>query len=282
MRNNKIDTVITGSLVTYHNSKNDIFSVINSFLGDSPTRILFVIDNSNENSLSNLCTDERIRYIFNGKNLGFGSAHNIAFREAYKLNSSYHILLNPDVYFKPSIIDNLLMKLNADSSIGLMMPKIIYPNGRTQHLCKLIPTPKDLLLRRFIFNKKVKTKLEIKYELRFFSYEREAEIPILSGCFMVLRTSVVQKINGFDERFFMYLEDVDLCRSVGELSRVLYYPEVEVTHNYEKGSYKSIKLLYFHIKSAVKYFNKWGWFFDRKRKEVNDNTLKKLNYKKDK
>ena len=282
MINNEIDTVITGSLVTYHNSKNDISSVINSFLGDSPTRILFVIDNSSNDSLSKLCNDSRIRYIYNNKNLGFGAAHNIAFRHAYELNSSYHILLNPDVYFKPSIIDNLFMKLKADSSIGLMMPKIIYPNGRTQHLCKLIPTPIDLLLRRFIFNKKFKTKLDNKYELRFFSYEKEVEIPILSGCFMVLRTSVVQKINGFDERFFMYLEDVDLCRRVGELNKVLYYPEVEVTHNYEKGSYKNIKLLYFHIKSAIKYFNKWGWFFDRKRKEVNDNTLKKLNYKKNK
>jgi GT2 family glycosyltransferase len=274
--------IITGSIVTYHNPKSYIIKVINSFLGDYKQRFLFVIDNSSNDLLSDLCKDSRIHYIHNMTNIGFGAAHNIAFREAYKLNSSYHILLNPDVYFKPSIIDNLFMKLKADSSIGLMMPKIIYPNGRTQHLCKLIPTPIDLLLRRFIFNKKFKTKLDNKYELRFFSYEKEIEIPILSGCFMVLRTSVVQKINGFDERFFMYLEDVDLCRRVGELSRVLYYPEVEVTHNYEKGSYKNIKLLYFHIKSAIKYFNKWGWFFDRKRKEVNDNTLKKLNYKKNK
>ena len=274
--------ILTGSIVTYHNSVNDIQKVIDSFLGYEKEITLFVIDNSSNDSLSKLCNDSRIRYIYNNKNLGFGAAHNIAFRHAYKLNSSYHILLNPDICFEPLIIEDLLIKVNTDSSIGLLMPKIIYPDGLTQHLCKLIPTPLDLLLRRFIFNKKLNTKLQNKYELRFFSYEKEAEIPILSGCFMVLKTSVVQKINGFDERFFMYLEDVDLCRRVGELNKVLYYPEVEVTHNYEKGSYKNIKLLYFHIKSAIKYFNKWGWFFDRKRKEVNDNTLKKLNYKKNK
>jgi GT2 family glycosyltransferase len=273
--------IITASIVTFNNPKSDIIKVINSFLGNYKERFLFIIDNSSNNSLSVLCKDSRIKYIHNITNIGFGAAHNISFREAFKLNSSYHILLNPDIYFKPSIIENLLIEADLDSSIGLMMPKIIYPGGLTQHLCKLIPTPIDLFSRRFVLSKKLKKKLDNKYELKFFSYNEKAEIPILSGCFMLLRTSVVKKINGFDERFFMYLEDVDLCRRVGEHSKILYYPEVEVTHNYEKGSYKKTKLLYYHIKSAIKYFNKWGWVFDSKRKEINDITLKMLNYKKD-
>ena len=136
----------------------------------------------------------------------------------------------------------------------------------------------DLLLRRFISNKAFKIKLTNKYELKFFSYDKEAEIPVVSGCFMFIKTSILQKINGFDERFFMYLEDVDLCRRAGELSKVLYFPEVSVIHNYEKGSYKNTKLLKYHINSAIKYFNKWGWVFDRKRKEINDRTLRNLKY----
>ena len=78
----------------------------------------------------------------------------------------------------------------------------------------------------------------------------------------------------------MYLEDVDLSRRIAEVSKVLFYPEVTVIHEYEKGSYKNKILLYYHIKSAIQYFNKWGWIYDSKRKEINNTTLKMLNYKK--
>jgi hypothetical protein len=97
---------------------------------------------------------------------------------------------------------------------------------------------------------------------------------------MMIRTSVLKSVNGFDERFFMYLEDVDLCRRIGKLSRIVYYPKVAIVHNYEKGSYKNKKLLVYHIKSAMKYFNKWGWIFDKNRSKINLKTLEKLNYKK--
>ncbi|MDP5158294.1 MAG: glycosyltransferase family 2 protein [Flaviramulus sp.] len=274
------EKLITASLVVYQNSKEDIKKVIDSFLGYKFYSILFVVDNSADDSLKELCNDSKVEYIFNNKNVGFGAAHNIAFQRAFQLNSEYHILLNPDVYFKPETIIGLFEKAESDSSIGLLTPKIVYPNGDTQHLCKLIPTPKDLILRRFIPSQKIKKQLENRYELRFFSYQKEAEIPILSGCFMMIRTAVLKKINGFDERFFMYLEDVDLCRRIGKLSKLVYYPKVETVHNYEKGSYKNKKLLMYHIKSAIKYFNKWGWIFDRERTLINKKTLLNLNYKK--
>lgn len=274
------NSLITASLVVYHNSKEDIKKVIDSFLGYKLDSLLFVVDNSEDDSLKELCNDLKVVYIFNHKNVGFGAAHNIAFERAYQLNSEYHFLLNPDVYFKPSTIEGLLQKAVSDSSIGLLMPKIVYPNGDTQHLCKLIPTAKDLILRRFIPSQTIKKQLENRYELRFFSYKEEAQIPILSGCFMMIRVSILKKVNGFDERFFMYLEDVDLCRRVGKLSKLVYYPKVETVHNYEKGSYKNKKLLTYHIKSAIKYFNKWGWIFDSERSKINEETLNRLNYKK--
>jgi hypothetical protein len=269
---------LTGSLVVYHNSVYDIKKVITSFLGYENDSILFIIDNSSNDSLSQWCDDSRIIYIFNNSNIGFGAAHNLAFKEAYKLNSTYHILLNPDIHFNPSIIKKLIDKMNSDTSIGLIMPKICYPDGSTQHLCKLIPTPIDLILRRFITNKALLKKITNRYELRFISYQEEAEIPVLSGCFMFVKTEVLKEIGGFDERFFMYLEDVDLCRRVNETSKLVYYPKVKVVHNYEKGSYKNSRLLKYHVKSAFKYFNKWGWFLDNKRKIINKRTLQDLKY----
>jgi GT2 family glycosyltransferase len=73
---------------------------------------------------------------------------------------------------------------------------------------------------------------------------------------------------------------VDFCRRMGEISKLLYYPKVKVFHNYEKGSYKDKRLLVYHIKSAVKYFNKWGWVFDKARYSRNQETLISLHYKK--
>lgn len=265
--------LITGSIVTYHNYIDDIQKVIESFLKYSSDSILFIVDNSSNQLLSELCEDSRIKYIYNNANIGFGAAHNIAIKKAISVNSKYHIILNPDIYFTAGVIENLENKLNSNSEIGLVMPKIIYPNGDTQYLCKLLATPFDLLLRRFIPIRSILEKRNYKYEFRFSDYNSEMDVPSLSGCFMFVRTAILKEVGGFDERYFMYLEDLDLCRRIGEVSKTLYYPEVEVTHAYEKGSYKNKKLLWFHISSAIKYFNKWGWFWDNKRVKSNKKAL---------
>lgn len=88
-----------------------------------------------------------------------------------------------------------------------------------------------------------------------------------------------EKVGGFDERFFMYAEDLDLCRRIGEVSKTMFYPGVSIYHEYEKGSYKNRKLLKYHICSVVKYFNKWGWIFDGKRAATNRKCLKQLDIK---
>ena len=92
---------------------------------------------------------------------------------------------------------------------------------------------------------------------------------------MLLRTEVFEKVGKFDEKYFMYLEDYDFCRRIGEKYEVIYYPKVEIMHEHAKSSYKSRKMLLIHIKSALTYFNKWGWIFDKKRSETNK-KLKKL------
>ena len=102
-------------------------------------------------------------------------------------------------------------------------------------------------------------------------------VPSLSGCFMLLRTSVLEAVGLFDENIFMYLEDVDLNRRIHTNYKTIFYPEVSIVHEYAKESYRNKKLLMFHIRSALYYFNKWGWIFDRKRKEVNDTCLNHFN-----
>jgi hypothetical protein len=92
---------------------------------------------------------------------------------------------------------------------------------------------------------------------------------------MFIRCNILSEVGLFDERYFMYCEDFDLSRRFNEVARTIYYPKEYIYHAHAKESYKNRKMLLIHIKSAIKYFNKWGWFFDKKRKKTNNLILKK-------
>jgi len=270
------------SIVLYHNKEEQVKKAIESVLNTDLNITLYLVDNSSTDSLRELeRIDKRIVYIFNNSNLGFGKAHNIALKKSIEKNIPYHLVLNPDVYFEKGVLEELYNFMEANKDVGLAMPKVLYPDGNIQYLCKLLPTPLDLFGRRFLnfgpFKKIVEKRNEV-YELRFTGYDKLMEVPYLSGCFMFIRTEVLKKVGLFDERFFMYLEDTDLSRRIHRIAKTVYYPYVHIYHEYGKGSYKSLKLLYYHIKSAIKYFNKYGWFFDKEREEINKKILNKLSW----
>lgn len=269
--------MVTASIVLYNVKKTELLSIVQCGI-DSPIDYLYIIDNSPINECESLIRNKskRIIYIFNNCNIGYGSGHNIAIKEAIKLHSDYHIILNPDIFFEKDVIKKLIEYMANNEDCGLIMPKVLYPNGELQFLCKLLPTPLDLFARRFIPIRKYNLKRDFKYELRFTGYNKIMEVPSLSGCFMFLRVSVLKEIGGFDERYFMYAEDLDLSRRVNEVAKTIYYPDVFITHKHEKGSYRNRKLLSYHVVSVIKYFNKWGWFFDKKRKLINNKILKEL------
>ena len=271
------------SIVLYQNSLVQLKRAINSVLSTKLDVKLYLIDNSPADSLKILSElNPRIVYIFNNANLGFGKAHNIAIKETLKEGVPFHLIMNPDIYFDKGVLEELYSFIEKNKDIGLVMPKVLYPDGRIQYLCKLLPTPWDLLGRRFLskslFKKYIEKRNEI-YELRFTGYNKIMEVPYLSGCFMFIRTEVLKKIGLFDERFFMYLEDTDLSRRIHRVAKTIYYPYVHIYHEHQKGSYKNLKLLKIHIESAIKYFNKWGWFHDPERETINRKTLEKLKYK---
>ncbi|MFV0507239.1 MAG: glycosyltransferase [Bacteroidales bacterium] len=270
--------MITASIVAYKTSDKDIQTVLQCACNSSIER-LYLIDNSPTDDLRKYASySPKIEYIYGHGNMGYGAAHNIGIRKSIALNSDYHVVINPDILFETEIAGQLEQFMNNNKTIGFVMPKIVYPSGDVQLLCKLLPTPSDWIFRRFSPFKSQVVKMNEKYELRFTGYDKQMDVPSLSGCFMFLRTSVLEEVKGFDERFFMYAEDVDLCRRIGEVSRTVFYPDLSVIHNYEKGSYKNNKLLMYHIKSAIQYFNKWGWVFDKKRKITNRIVLDRLGF----
>lgn len=267
---------ITASLVLYNNSSEQFSEAISSFLNGCDGR-MYVIDNSPQPLQSEYFSHPRVTYKFIGKNIGFGAAHNIAMVHAIPA-SDFHLLLNPDVSFDSDVIEVLVQTLIARPAGGLVMPRIEYPDGSLQMLCKLLPAPHHLFVRRFLGFVGIERYFNRHYELHDLPQNRISCVPSLSGCCLLLRTRLLRDIGLFDERYFMYMEDVDLVRRFGDVSETLYQPAVSVVHSYEKGSYKNSLLMRYHLMSALLYFFKWGWFYDEKRRNRNDDILRSIKF----
>jgi len=269
--------ILSASIVLYHNAYEEVRQIIKSFLDTSLHVKLFLVDNSLTDTLKVLAQDdERISYIFNNANIGYGKAHNIALRKSMEEGVKYHLVLNPDVLIPQGTLESLVAYMDEHPKCANIMPQVRYPDGSIQHLCKLLPTPFDLMLRRFVPSQTWKERRNETYELRHTGYDTVMNVPSLSGCFMFLRVEALHNVGLFDERFFMYMEDVDLNRRLHVKYETLFYPIMEITHGYAKASYKNKKLLWYHMCSAWRYFNKWGWWFDAKRKAINIKTLKQF------
>lgn len=265
---------IIASIVTYKNDTATLSKAITSFLNSGLKTYLYVIDNSPTDTLKNVCAFKNVEYIFNNKNVGFGSGHNMALRRMFG-QTKYSLVLNPDVYFEPRTLEQLFDFMEKNQDVGLVLPKVLYPDGSLQYLCRLLPNPCDMLLRKIEikFLDPLLDAQKARYELKFADYNTQMEAPYLSGCFMFLRTSILEKTGIFDERFFIYFEDVDLSRRIHKHYRTVYFPDAVITHGYARGSNKDSHLLKHLVSSGIKYFNKWGWFFDNERKLANTKTI---------
>ena len=275
-------TEITISIVAYNTPRQELSSFLESICRTTLPFKCFVVDNARsertkkqvEEMKNHLPGRGELEYIPND-NTGYGRAHNIALRKVLDAGlGRYHLVINPDIVFCAGTVEKLAAFMDQDQAVGLTMPKVVYPDGSPQKLCKLLPTPWHLFTRRF-FPWLVR-KQDALYQLESADFNTPFECPSLSGCFMFLRTEVLEKVGLFDERFFMYFEDVDLVRRIARHQKTMYCPLATVTHHYRKGSYSNTRLLLNHIVSAVKYFNKWGWLVDKRRTEINTETIRQL------
>ncbi len=268
--------MISISLVLYHTPKEQVQALLESIEKIQLPWQLSVVDHSETASAEAFFKREHTEYHFcNGENAGYGAGHNKVLARNLNLHP-YHLVLNPDISFAEGTVEKLIQFCEQHDDVGMVSPKILYPNGEVQHLCKLLPSPADLFLRRFLRFRSVLEKRNECYEMRFTGYDKPMQVPHITGCFMLMKREALKQAGLFDERYFMYLEDVDLSRRINEISRAFFVPDAQVTHRYKKESYQSAKLLRYHLVSAMHYFNKWGWLFDEKRDALNRSVLKEL------
>ena len=259
------------SIVLYHPEwKQEVLPLLDELLRVKNLHKVYLLDNSEviSNPYS-IFRHPQVRYIFNGANLGYGKAHNIALRESAYQKTAFHLVMNSDIRVKAEDIDAMHDWMIANPQVGHLMPRVVNPDGSPQYLAKRLPTPLDVFGRRFLPARWIVQRNE-RYELRDLDLERPINAPYLSGCFMFLRTRAVVEAGLFDERYFMYPEDIDLTRSIHRNWLTLYYPQWTIVHAHAQASYKNKHMLWVHIQNMCRYFNKWGWFYDPERHTFNN------------
>lgn len=249
---------------------------VNSFLNNNLNKKIIIIDHSPSDELRKVCNQSELEYFHHPENKGFGAGHNIAIKKIID-DSPYHLVLNPDVYFDSDIVRHIIKYIDENQNVAHLMPRVLNQNGDLQYLAKLLPSPIDLFAKRFL-PKSISDKRLYKFQLRFADYNSIMNVPYLSGCCMFLKTVALKEVGLFDERFFMYPEDIDLTRRLHSRYKTIYYPHVSVIHKHEASSYKDKKMLKVHVINMIRYFNKWGWVIDAERSRMNKEVLKELNY----
>ena len=256
---------LTASIVTYKTPLKDLDKSINDLRSSLTSLFIVIVDNDYGESYFNQLKDrfnnfQNVKIVSSGKNAGYGHGHNFAMKNIPL--SKYHLVLNADIEIEKESAQKIFKFIKNREDVGLVVPKILNPDGSLQALNKRNPTIVDMFLRfvsgvlgRF----KIVQKRLAYYEMHDLGYDSEIDVPYASGCFMLFRRKILESIGGFDDNFFMYLEDADITRRVAEVSRSVFYPDARIVHNWSRGGHKSIKLILVTLHSMGIYFRKWGW-----------------------
>lgn len=200
-----------------------------------------------------------VRLLSGHGNVGYGGGHNLAFRAE---PGDYHLVLNPDVLMEPEALVEGLTLLDGRGDIALLAPLVVDEQGRAGHLCKGWPTVWDLFLRGFaprVVRRRFAARMA-RYELADLPLDRVVfDPPVVSGCFMLLRGEALRRVDGFDERFFLYFEDFDLTRRIAREARVALLPSMRIRHYGGGAARKGAAHIRMFIASAWRFFNQHGW-----------------------
>lgn len=261
---NKITPILKISIVIYNHDFSIIQKNIESIIKQKIPCFIILVDHSPNNRLEKLIQEtydpSLVQYFYRGNsNSGYGGGNNFAF--AQKPATQYFLVLNPDIEMNPNVLTTLVESLKKSEKIGLTFPKVTNIDGTIQFNVKSHPKLLALAGRRFGFLNKINLiqKSMDDYECKDFNYSKSNEVEYVGGCFMLLRSSVFKEVLFFDEDFFLYFEDYDLCAKIKKAGYTINYnSKVTISHGWNRGSHKSFLLFRTFIASMIRFFMKWG------------------------
>lgn len=227
-------------------------------------REIIVVDNASHDGTADMIAREfpGVRCIESSTNCGYGPGNNIGIRAA---KGRYIAIMNPDIVVLDDSHDRLIEYLDAHADVGIVAPQLKNPNGSIQFSCYRFPSPMIPIYRRTPLGKLSAGKRAVaSYLMSDWDHAEEREVDwVLGGCFMMQR-NMIDQIGLFDERFFLYFDDTDICRRAWEHGwKVVYFPSASFVHLHRRESagalFKSLmnKVTRIHIVSGVRYFQKY-------------------------
>ncbi len=265
---------VSGTIVLYNPVFSEVKDCVDSFFLQGGKNIVLIDSCSpNQNLVKALQKEykenKNVHFVLMDKNYGFGTGHNRGFEflERNGILSEFYAILNPDLILQQDCLKNAIefFKTEQGAEVSLLSPQLLSQDLEVTYLNKNHPNVFDMFLRRFlpscIKNMKYFKKRYDKYIRMDFGYDKICEVPFASGAFYILKSEIFKKLRGFDERFFLYMEDADFSHRASEFGKVLYNPNVRAIHIWRRESAKSFKMTIVMVKSMVQYFSKHGWKF---------------------
>lgn len=229
-------------------------------LGDSIS--VSVVDNSPASDLAERIRTSfpelRVTIIAGHGNVGYGHANNMVLDRL----GAFHLVLNPDVEMAPDALLTALQFMDDHPECGLLTPLALGRDGTRQFLCKRYPSVLDLALRggappflRRVFQSRLD-----RYQMADMPDDRVSwDPPIVSGCFMLFRSSVLRSLTGFDPDYFLYFEDFDLSLRAGQSTRIAFVPRVRIVHGGGEASRKGLWHVVQFARSGLVFYRKFGF-----------------------
>lgn len=230
---------------------------------------IVVVDNASTDGIENMLKTNfpDVQFIRQETNEGFGKSHNKAMSEC---KAKYYFVLNPDTEFPKDqgLMQHLYAFMEKHTRVGMVGPKIVYPDGSLQYSIFRFPTFTQPVYSRTKLGKKGRGK-KIADHFLMKDFDHNATIPVdwIMGSAMFVRGAAIDKVGMFDDRFWMYAEDSDWCRRMWEAHMPVYYVhDVYIKHVHGRASAKvpgiinallKNKYARIHIMSWLKYFWKW-------------------------
>ncbi len=201
----------------------------------------------------------RVRTVKGHGNIGYGAGQN---RALETVSSDYHLILNPDVFLERNSLLEGLRYLDEHAEVAMLVPQGFDPQNEYARLSKRHPSLLVLLLRALAIKSS-----DGLLGRRVARYTYGGELPcdapmsitLASGCFMLCRTDTLKKVNGFDERYFLYFEDYDLSLRVKNYGQIVELPQARITHYGGHTARRDLWRVMHFLRSGVRFFNRYGW-----------------------
>ena len=201
--------------------------------------------------------DQKVEVLCRTENGGFGTGHNTVLS---LLHSRVHFILNPDIQLTADTLSDLADWMAAHPYAVMARPGLCFPDGRTQHLplrrCALRP----MVYRQLPFLK-FWEKYNRAYLMEGEDLSAPVEIEFCTGSFSAVRTAEFKAVGGFDEHYFMYVEDADLTQKMRTRGKAYLVPQYTAIHAWHRAAHRSLKPFLWQAGSLLRYFSKWGFKF---------------------